>query len=425
LLLCLPGLAAAALWALGRRFAPERALLLGVATLLIGQGLDLKGTILLLCLAMGAQALDGAGKAQKLALGLLLIAPILWRWPELLATSAAGLCLLLESRVPRLALAPPLLVLILVSTPTSQPVGAPLTFFFLACAWVPAALMAEGRDRLRLGCGVFLVLAGGWLGSDFRLALPGLALLILATPVERAIGQRLWVLGLGLPVALMALFPWQRPAPFVAVLEFWQVSAGVLALVAFTFVLVNERLLPMLWPTAAAPRRLAVAVALAALTVAGLTARILPLPATALLAGPLAALSSDRPLLELAVEVRPVRRVVVDTALIDGVHLPAGQEVAQVQLFDARGALIYSWPLRVGDDTSDWAALRDDVKSRPGFRAPAHFSLGIAPDGRVFSARFRAHFFPAKPANAARLVIRRSNLTDNTLVLVHNVEVGP
>jgi hypothetical protein len=319
-----------------------------------------------------------------------------------------------------LALAPAFLTLILVSTPTGQPQGAPLDMFLTACALVPALLWGEGRDRVRLASGVFLVLAGGWIGGDLRLVLPGLALLALATPVERSLGQRVWALALAFPTVLLALFPWLRPEPFGALRAFWSVGPGVLALIALAFVFLVDRLLPRLF---AEKRAHSAAFALAALTLAGLTARVLPPPAQALLGPQPAALGVASAPLELQVD-RPVRFVAVETALLDGVEIPAGTEVAQVQLLDARGALLVSWPLLAGDDTADWAALRADVRARAGFRAPPAFAHGIAPDGRLFSARFRKLFTPPTPANVGKLVVRRSPGAAGATLLVHAVEAG-
>jgi hypothetical protein len=99
--------------------------------------------------------------------------------------------------------------------------------------------------------------------------------------------------------------------------------------------------------------------------------------------------------------------VVIDSALANGIDLPADTVVARLVL-RAGEHEIASWLLRVGVDTGEWAAGRGDLRAA-GTPAPRPWLSWVEDGGGFFGQRYRARFTAWTPeAPAVTLRIERS-----------------
>jgi hypothetical protein len=147
------------------------------------------------------------------------------------------------------------------------------------------------------------------------------------------------------------------------------------------------------------------------------------LPSTAIrpLADQIRVLSDAEP--ELAIDLEtpaPTASLVIDTYMDNSSQLESGIPVGRLTLVDAEGER-QSWLLRLGHDTGEWAARRDDVASLPGFEAPPHWVTWVTPSRDVFAQRYRAKWSLNEPAEIVRVEIARTEdlPTEASLAVFH------
>lgn len=129
-----------------------------------------------------------------------------------------------------------------------------------------------------------------------------------------------------------------------------------------------------------------------------------------------AVLTRAAPRLELELSGAPVRGLILDTYLTNGVDLPCGQALASVELLEemetrhggnlAQGP--WSATLIAGRDSAEWAAGRPDVAARLACAAPPPWISWIPAAGRFLGQTTRARFALPLPRAAYRLAITRS-----------------
>jgi hypothetical protein len=160
--------------------------------------------------------------------------------------------------------------------------------------------------------------------------------------------------------------------------------------------------------------------ALAAAAFAGLLPFLLP-AGTLVTAGRTVLLDASRPVWETSVPPGPVQALVIESSLSNSSPLAPDTTVATVRLVGVGGPGT-SWPLRVGQDTGEWAARRADVEKQSLSRPPEPWVSWVA--GDFLAQRYRSrHDLPA-PERAARLRIERApGLPADLVIALHGVEV--
>src|SRR5205085_1307787 len=119
----------------------------------------------------------------------------------------------------------------------------------------------------------------------------------------------------------------------------------------------------------------------------------------------------------------PVKRVRVVSHLADAGSLPSGTAVATFSL-ERDGRPVAAWTLRVGDDTGEWAASRDDLRSVAA-AGPIWWSW-VPPGGGFFAHDYVATWQLSAPAAATALRIARDPALPSAATLaVLRVEVAP
>lgn len=224
------------------------------------------------------------------------------------------------------------------------------------------AALGRGRASRRFAASTAAIAASGvavWNGEPrwVALALGGLAAAaLLSGPTPARAGRAL--LGAAALVALIAGgLPWRRPAPLAAVLR----RAADLA-----------------------------------------TTRVDQLS----FAGRPRTLSVSRASLELPLAGRPIRRLVIDSFLIDGAALPCGSPVARIEL--RRGAeRLFEGEIRVGEGTTEWAAERADLEGKVACLETSAPTAWLPGGGRFLARRDRARLHLPEPADADLLVFER------------------
>jgi hypothetical protein len=145
----------------------------------------------------------------------------------------------------------------------------------------------------------------------------------------------------------------------------------------------------------------------AAVVVLGIAALLrLPAPSTHSLAETPLVLSTERRSaashLQLDTEVSSV---VLDSYLQNSVPFAAGTPVAEVVLKTEAGEDL-RWLLRVGLESGEWAARREDVATVEGFQAPPPWLTWLPAGGEFFGQRYRSRWHLPTPAIPTRLTIR-------------------
>jgi hypothetical protein len=147
------------------------------------------------------------------------------------------------------------------------------------------------------------------------------------------------------------------------------------------------------------------ALALGALAIAAL----LQLPSAGIysLAGTPVVLTSERQEIvrDLELDSR-VGSVVVDSYLENSAQLPTGTPFGEITLEAADGSR-QRWLLRIGIESGEWAARREDVASQEGFEAPSPWLAWIPAGSKIFAQRYRARWDLPEPAGTKRLTITR------------------
>ena len=127
-------------------------------------------------------------------------------------------------------------------------------------------------------------------------------------------------------------------------------------------------------------------------------------------------LTQAAPLYEAELSGEPVRGLVIDSYLTNGVGLGCGQRLAAVELHEAREepeprkSTQGSWSatLLAGRDSSEWAAGRPDVAAQLACPAPTPWISWIPGAGRFLGQTTRARFSLPAASTPRRLRIERS-----------------
>lgn len=432
--LLLPAVAATALAVLVRFAGPVPALIAGAAAATAGGGWGAGPVLTLTALAGGAVLATPVPRSGpewapvwlvRSVAGIALVAPLVWQQRAGAIAAAAGLALALADPAPSdareapprdprwLRTSLPLLpvVAVLVGSavmplhPWRQAVAGVLWLPVLLPALLFPALLAavRGRSVLTLAAMGLALAAGRGTPEPSILAAP-VALAALSLPTiarsvsrsdprsglrwDRAGGaaaglQGIWSLALLAATTLAVTYPWLRPGP-PAVAASWlglapfgpsasgdgsglgsgalaglQPAAPLLALVPLFLLASLSRWL--------SPRRLAfgLGLALALLLVAHLPSA----PQTVLHPGGRQILDLQNPELHLPLDGTEIRQVVLDSHLTHAGELLSGVTVAVLRLEDGSGASL-EWPIRMGEETGEWAAARPDLARRPSLVTP-------------------------------------------------------
>lgn len=115
--------------------------------------------------------------------------------------------------------------------------------------------------------------------------------------------------------------------------------------------------------------------------------------------------------------------VVIDSYLDNSPDLPRGTPVGRLTVVTVDGEQ-RSWLLRVGVETSEWAARRPDVASLAGFSAPAHWLALVPAGGEFFAQRYRAEWELDATADIARVKLERlDGLSSEVSLAVFHLEL--
>ncbi len=437
-----PLLAATALAILARRHAPRTVVGAGMAVALAGGGLTVTATLPLLALAAveltrdrparaDAEAAAAAGDRRPAG------APSaggrgLWR-PHLAALAGVVVIALTALRPPAGALAlgaagarrlPPRWGWVAAALPLAWGLGTAEPGRMLGVAALLALLpFAPGAVRATP------LLQGLILGAGGALLLPapaGLAaaaaLVALALPAGTtgAALQRGWLGLLLAGGALLAAYPWLRPAPLDAAL-------ALLGLPAVTAGRGSPLTVAMLLAAAAAlalvARRASARVGAASLAtlLAVALALALPPPARDALPPSGATLTAATPAWSGPVR-SPVGGVRVVSSLAEAAALPAGTAVAILAL-ERDDKPLAAWTLRAGTDTAEWAAERSDVRGIAA-AGPVWWSW-LPPLGTWFGHNYASSWRLSRPvpATSVRVALAPGLPPEVTLVLAQ-VEVS-
>jgi hypothetical protein len=498
--LLLPALAATALAVIARTSGAVPALIAGAAVATVGGGWGTGPVLALTALAGGAVLANPLAVVSKsetdaspisgarvvlvrAAAGIALAAPLFWQQRAGAVAAAAGLALALAERLPvgtdrtprdpgwlraALPLVPMLAVGVGAAALPLHPWNEAWETALRLPVWIPALVVAvRGRPVLAVAAFGLAVAAGRGAPEPAMLAAP-VALAALSLPAARSpertaaagtILQAVWSLALLGVATLAATYPWLRSDPL-------KIAAGAFGLgsasgggsdlapaapVAAMALLLLLALLPA-WLSrrgvvALSPRRLVLigAGALALLLVVHLPST----PRTVIHPGGRQILDVASPELEMDLDGHEIRRVILDTHLTHAGELLPGVPVAVLRLEDRSGTSL-AWPLRMGEETGEWAAARPDLARRATLAAPEPWLSQVvetseeetpedATDRRFFARRYRTvlDVDEARPAEAGpalpgrvrepvRLVLVRSPaLPPDVTLAVFHLETRP
>lgn len=419
-LLALPVAGGAALSLLASRFGGLAAMTAGAVVLALAPGWNVAATLGVVALVAGCVLArrDLSWTARGAAL-VVLLAPLAWEpW-----TGAAAAISGLTVGFPVVAGVLGLLfvtgkLLLTGLSPASipdTPDGLAWPLFF-----VPELFFAE-RSRIVAAIALTFVAATVPHVPDVSALAAPLALgVLLLRPASLAL-QRAWAGILLAATVLLSSYPWLRSSLVEELLGHYDRSIAGVMLLPLVFLLV--RLVLTRQELGRHLRPEAVSAGLAALTFAGLVPFVLP-AGTLLTAGGTVLLDASRPVWETSVPPGPVQALVIESSLSNSSPLAPDTTVATVRLVGAGGVNGpgTSWPLRVGQDTGEWAARRADVEKQSLSRPPAPWVSWVA--GDFLAQRYRSrHDLPA-PERAARLRIERApGLPADLVIALHGVEV--
>ena len=236
--------------------------------------------------------------------------------------------------------------------------------------------------------------------------------------------QRIWTGTIATGTLLLAAYPWLRSEPLSDALRLFGVGgdwSSVLGVVVGFLVVA--------WLAEAAQARrlgalLPAGVALTALAVA----TFLQLPAAniySLTGAPIVLTSEQHEVVrDLDLETE-VGSVVVDSYLENSAQLAAGTPFAEVTL-ETEDGNFQRWLLRVGIESGEWAARREDVAGRDGFQAPPPWLSWIPAESEVFAQRYRARWTLPESVRATRLTLTRlPALPSNVGIAILDLELRP
>lgn len=429
ILVGLPVAAAVAIRILSRRHPPALVLTAAATALLPAPGFNVAATLSLVALAAGSEAFHGnLPRPARLAVLALLALPVAWEPESGLVLAAAGLAL--GGTVPALTAAGGGLVMALAVPVRSWPDALELLI------WVPLllpALVLPGRERWpRLAAALALALAAVRVAPPAAaLAAPlALAALCLAPTRPLTTAQGAWTGLLLAGTALLATYPWLRQAPagdFLALAGVevgWPAALGILAVALLMAGVTWARRGVQGW--GARGRAAALGLMGVALGFTFVRAHdLLPPRGRVLVQGEPVVVSAEHPRRALWLDQPPVSQVVYDSHLVHGAALPRGTPVATFRLRDAAGA-VYEHPVRVGEETGEWAARRPDVAVLPGLAVPPPWRVHLDPAGELFVQTYRAWWRLPQPLQPVRVEVERNpDLPAKVVLLLFRVELRP
>lgn len=423
-LVVLPTVAGLALALLAERHDPRRVALAGATAMILGPGWNVTTTLALAALAAGSAYADPRRAAWFRWIGVAsLLALPWWLGGTGLLFALAGFALAASSGAAFLVLISTAAIGLLM--PAARPKAQAFMMLLAALSMLPSSLIVSPRLRWRMRQGGLIALAAAMIGNGPEALACGLALLALSAPVEGAIFelQRAWTATVLLGTSIFAAYPWLRAEPRGALLRLVDIEPrGTDLLLPFVLVIGLGTVLQLLrhllgrWT----PPTTWCVVALLALVLldAQQPVNLLRHSYDAVV------LDDRRELLRQQFDEQPVRAVVVDSNMVHGLSLDAGTVVADVVLRDSNNQQVYSWPLKVGVHTAEWAVARPDIAGRPDLQVPPPWVSQIAADGTFFARRFRGRFQLAEPPRAAHLHIRRrADLPTDVQLVIYRLEL--
>lgn len=422
--LVLPWFSGLALWILARYFTSSMVALAGLAVFVLSPGWNVTTTLALGCLAAGQLMADrDLPFWARVAAAATLVVPLLWNGPLGLLFVLGALTFQVEGRTSwLLSMAG---ITVLVWRPPVRLGTELLTFWSQLLVLVPALVRAPGSGRHLVLRGGFLALVAAMLGGGPEVLAGGLALAVLGLgkPETDDIDQmqHSWMVFLALGTTLLASYPWIRTDPLRGFLELLGLdSVQPTLLVAFGLVLGLGGVLELWRRYGSAPRP---SVVFALLAFLGL-ARGVPSQVVVPISFESIDLTADRPVWTHRFPPSTVTGGILDSHLVHGAGLELGTWVATVRLRGTDQELLGSWQILAGFDTAEWAAARQDVAGRPGFRAPEPWLSQVTAGRTFFSQRFRARFYGEEGLDAETVIVRRNpNLPPDVVLTLYRLEL--
>ena len=383
-------LAAVATLALERFWSRESAALAAVASVLLGGGFSAGNALGLVCLAAGAFLFsDARSTASRIAAVAVLVAPI---FLQPAAGTVLALCGLAAAGPLALQAGAPALALAVGWTVRALPAHAVVQEVVLLPFLLPAGLLDLRHRTLRVAA-LGLGLAAALITDDRAALATPAALWALTVPGrESSAGARrlqgLWIGALLLGSLLVAAPPWMRTDPLAAALSLlglaptWAAAAALVTGFAVLAIYAGARAdrLSSRWPAAEILGGLALACLVLFSTPSG---GHLPIDNQAVVLAGETPHWSFRP-----TEPTKVSAIAVDSSLANSTSASADTVAAHVRVRGPHG--VNEWPLRIGRESGEWAALRSDVGAIPGFSAPEPFLSWVDVSGSFFGQRYRA-----------------------------------
>ncbi len=433
-LVALPVAGGLAVSLLARRHGTALALLAGGTAIALAPGFNVACTLALLALAAGdvlARAPRGnAGRAAKVAAGMVLLAAVAWEPGSGIAVAVCGVALWRPRLALGLALAAAAGLAVFFHETWS---GAGLQLLLLPLL-VPAVLL-PGQGRIAaVGVAALMTatvpLTPGAAALAAPLALAALAALAGRRDAAFVVPQAVWTGAALGGTALLASYPWLRAEPLATALTLLgrplgpaltaAVAGGFLVLAGVGVALRRRGEEPL--------RSVRLAGLAAALPALALLAA-LPGTGTGIVApeSPVV-LDAGHPVWEARLagpasgnmEAVAVAAVVVDSSLSNSAGLAAGTPVAVVRFRDRAGRSA-EWTLRAGEETGEWALRRPDV-ARTGASAPPPWVSWVA--GDFLAQRYRARWIlPRREHPVLLRVERAAGVPPELAVALYGVEV--
>jgi len=425
-LVVLPLAAAWSLGLLGRSRRVGAALLIGGVCLLLVPGWSVAVILSLAGVVLGSQSVAGETNRWIRLGGLVLVTVAAYTWHPGLPAVILLTALLIASgeRWVGPAAVSLAVAIALVLLPGVRAWDESLLQAGLLLVLLPAAPLVGRKDWPRVISALLLaLLAARTVPLPGALAAP-LAAVALALPRGETYVtlQRIWTGTLLAGSLLLVAYPWLRVEPLSDTLRLFGVGGGWSSVLG---VLIGFLVIAWLAEMAQARKHRALlpaALALGALAVATLLQ--LPSSSAYSLAGTPIVMTSEQH--EVVRDLEPdvqVVSVVIDSYLENSTSLAAGTPVAEVTL-DMEDGNHQHWLLRVGIESGEWAARREDVASLEGFQAPPPWLTWIPGGSEIFAHRYRARWDLPEPATATRITIaRRPELPPEVGIAIFRLEI--
>jgi hypothetical protein len=427
-LVVLPLAAAWSLNLLGRSRGVGATLLIGGVCLLLVPGWSVAVLLSLAGVVLGSQSVAGETNRWIRLGGLVLVTVAAYTWHPGLPAVILLTALLIASgeRWVGPAAVAMAVAIALVLLPGVRAWDESLLQAGLLLVLLPAAPLVGRKDWPRVISALLLAcLAARTVPLPGALAAP-LAAVALSLPREGTLVtlQRIWTGTLLAGSLLLAAYPWLRVEPLSDTLQLfgargdWSSVLGVvIGFLVIGWLVEKARIRK--------PRALLPAgVVLAVLAVAALLQ--LPPAGVYSVTGAPVVLTFEQHGFVRDVEVdAPIRSIVIDSYLENSTSLATGTPVAEVTL-DTEDGNNQRWLLRVGIESGEWAARREDVASLEGFQAPPPWLTWIPGGSELFAQRYRARWDPPEQATATRIrVARRPELPPEVGIAILRLELRP